>query len=39
MKDLRILDKYRDTINGKQSEWVDLFEMPYCPACGAKMDE
>lgn len=26
-------------VNGKQSEWVDLSGMPYCPACGAKMDE
>lgn len=25
-------------INGKQSEWVDLSEMPYCPNCGAKME-
>ena len=26
-------------INGKQSEWVDLSGMPYCPNCGAKMDK
>lgn len=26
-------------VNGKQSEWVDLSGVPYCPACGAKMDE
>jgi hypothetical protein len=25
-------------INGKQSEWVDLSGMPYCPNCGAKME-
>ncbi len=25
-------------INGKQSEWVDLSGMPYCPACGIKME-
>lgn len=25
-------------INGKQSEWVDLSGMPYCQACGAKME-
>ena len=23
-------------INGKQSEWIDLSGMPYCPNCGAK---
>lgn len=66
MKNLKTLDKYRDTeferkyygfngdagngttcsecmqgllrINGKQSEWVDLSGMPYCPNCGAKME-
>lgn len=26
-------------INGKRSEWVDLSGMPYCPNCGAKMEE
>lgn len=26
-------------INGKQSEWVDLSGMPYCPNCGADMRE
>lgn len=26
-------------INGKQSEWVDLSGMPYCPNCGTKMEE
>nr|DAW18536.1 MAG TPA: TFIIB zinc-binding [Caudoviricetes sp.] len=26
-------------INGKQSEWVDLSGMPYCPNCGADMQE
>lgn len=25
-------------INWKQSEWVDLSGMPYCPNCGAKME-
>lgn len=25
-------------INGKQSEWVDLSGMLYCPNCGAKME-
>ncbi len=25
-------------VNGKQSEWVDLSGMPYCPACGIKME-
>ena len=25
-------------INGKQSEWVDLSGIPYCPSCGAKME-
>lgn len=25
-------------INGKQSEWVDLSGMPYCPNCGARME-
>lgn len=25
-------------INGKQSEWVDLSGMPYCPNCGVKME-
>ncbi len=25
-------------INGKQSKWVDLSGMPYCPNCGAKME-
>lgn len=25
-------------INGKQSEWVDLSGMSYCPNCGAKME-
>ena len=25
-------------INGKQSEWVDLSGMSYCPNCGARME-
>lgn len=25
-------------INGKQSEWVDLSGMPYCPNCGVRME-
>ena len=26
-------------VDGKNSEWVDLSGMLYCPGCGAKMDE
>lgn len=26
-------------VDGKQSEWVDLSGMPYCPNCGAKMED
>ena len=25
-------------VDGKNSEWVDLSGMPYCPNCGAKME-
>lgn len=25
-------------VDGKQSKWVDLSGVPYCPSCGAKME-